>query len=75
MDYIKIGMAIINLIIIGLLLYAWIVVIPEQTKLFKDCKEKILCENKILKGEVCDKYEVKGYFNLTTGTGTTSTTA
>lgn len=53
--------------IIVLLLYAWFVAIPEQTELFKACEEKVLCQNKILTGAVCDRYIAKTYgINYTT---------
>ena len=58
---IKIITLLILIVIAGLLLYAWLVAIPEQTKLFKQCEEKILCENKMLKGAVCDRYNASTY--------------
>lgn len=51
------------LAILACLLYAWFVAIPEQTKLFKQCEEKILCENKMLTGQVCKRYEADTYID------------
>lgn len=53
----KIANLLIMAAIVVLLAYAWLVAIPEQTILFKACEEKVLCQQKILKGRVCDKYE------------------
>lgn len=49
--------------IVVLLLYAWLVAIPEQTKLFKQCEEKILCQNKMLTGQACRRYEADTYID------------
>jgi len=45
--------------LIGILLcliHAWVIIIPEQTRLLKQCEEKILCEKGMLKGRICDIY-------------------
>jgi len=54
---IKITQTLLLFSIVVLLVYAWLVVIPEQTELFEQCETKTLCENNILMGEICDKYE------------------
>lgn len=51
----------IMLAILGCLVYAWIVAIPEQTALFKACEERVLCENKILTGRACERYQAESY--------------
>jgi len=63
---IKVATLLILILIAGLLIYAWVVAIPEQTALFKACEEKVLCQNKILKGAVCDRYEADTYITLPT---------
>lgn len=64
--------------IVVLLTYAWLYAIPEQTELFKQCEEKILCQRGILEGQLCDDYErIEEYsseWNLTSIVATTSTT-
>ncbi len=65
--FIKVLQLIVLVVIAGLLFYAWTVAIPEQTALFKACEEKILCQNKMLTGKVCERYLASTYgINFTT---------
>jgi len=52
----KIIYLMIFLIIIGLQIYAFFFVIPEQQRLYEECNKKILCEHDILYGDICLGY-------------------
>jgi len=51
-----------------LLIYAFVVVIPTEKALLENCSERVLCENNMLKGRICDKYKSNFTFNMTNST-------
>ena len=52
----------ITLISMFLLIYTYAFIVPSERAILEDCNAKILCENNMLKGSICDKYKVS--FNI-----------
>jgi len=71
----KIANLVILSVVAALLAYAWLYAIPEQTELFKQCEEKILCQRGILKGQLCKDYEKLENIPINFTTSGTSTTS
>lgn len=56
MDYIKIIQIIVQVSIIICFLY-FMKVATKYKQIYMECKEKVMCYEGILTGQVCDKYE------------------
>lgn len=63
-DYIKIIAVIINIAILGVLIYAFFYVIPDYKIKLENCTKKILCEDGSLPAQYCNRTNINN-INLT----------
>jgi len=70
MDYVKIIQAIIQVALV-ICIFFFITEAQKESQLFAQCQEELLCKEGMLKGTICDKYDIENWdLNFTIPTTT-----
>ena len=74
MDYIKIIQAVIQVALV-ICIFFFVIEGQRVSKMFAQCQEELLCKEGMLKGTVCDKYDIDYWdINDITNSTTSATT-